>query len=1744
MTGVNINKIRHYAPGFNSRTTRLDADAAALTFKAGNKIISTSERLIADVSVKVAMPTSPNTDGKKRGLEKGTNYKNINGVVYDPDATKKEGQYFKHYVTESERIEALRSPDPVPNWGWMDRNAPTNSLPKPKTAVAKVTRYPVNPKTGEPMKSQGFEPEIKSLGKTIGERNPAGKLAARAARAMGLVIDSLGKFRCPPGTPAANRFTNERGEGCFGISASQIQNIASSLSNIMSAPGNRSRVTESLMNIGVSAYEIRKAYKENGIDGLRSLASRAGIGEGLVGDAGEDDPSYVSSVVARVRDVMDATRGAEARMNRVRDEKNKVINDLKTKYGITEPDEYLALGEIFRAMSEDPDAPFSSGQSEDPDAPSLPGQFEKLFMGGSPEEHEKWVIDTTVEMHLDAIRRKTGLLDKDAIIAAYEEAKRDGIPDTITNFIDAAIEREKKFRIGAFKQILVEASKNPETFKTENGKPFEIYVDFGYFVDSKGRSNFDFEGLGGVARPTDIYIGSGPAIQGYREGPGPGYMDLYEATGGDIDDQWRAITEAMSGDEKSRRWVETYSTDLAAEAGNGWEDFGAQVGAHEMTHKKQYDAVFEWFKLSYPDENFDALTNSELMSVVQEFIDTASDENIAQVFGISFNDLIDRRLDALAGQYSQVKQQEALGVLADTRNPRAFNQARNLAFFETHAELVANREVGLIGDNPEVDEVLDAFLPEKEIEIIDSVPPSPSGLIIPGSTSPHWGPLIVPGAPPVPDGDLIIPGRRPDAPIDSPKPVKPKRPITPGVLVEPTLPEGAGVIKTPRRPSAPTGRTPRGPVDPFEKDRHGKVPRMIKEERFTNQDIEEHLYGEDGKGGLWGMFRSARNMRIRKGHRLRDTQKKELLNNLVDTMGMSFEELEEIGQKAQRGENITPEEKRKLMSAITHLRNGANEFKIKSEEARRRYEERRQQGNTSTTDTYDDISEFRADLEQIQEEIEMYESLFQRVGRGFAPAVHDILTIVENGPYPDRLGASVGRNALRKSSQEARLSAEEIEAIDFVSDNPPISYLASRSAPDLEFELESNAEVLSAFRRHGITPPDSVTDSDIDSASPAMQALEKTVIEEDIVVEIEIDSIADTEPGSMYSIPSIQSAKIMGEEQDDRGGLASFTPSGSMTATAVGRMLGSRTGRKLIERVGVNPEQADVVQLIGEMAIGFSAGGPAGAIVPLARRGGRDAGEKALEVMVERGMIDQSVADKIIKHGLNRIASEGLPDEIIQAAEATRDRLLTEENRRKALEMGSAFQERSLELAEATREKVSELTESARGQAFEIAGSARERLRRRREGREKPDAVGPGASAGWSPDPSKPGQFRYFNGQVWTEHVSDSSGNQSVDNNPALANQPGWSEYQTGLLASRSGGSLNDPFAEETVPAAFSSPSISDPFEDYSPEAPSVPSVPYSDPFEDMFEESGRTGLASSSAARRSGKKITKKFRVDSKPREKPKTRQELISRAIPTNTSELLSILKESPFTQGKKSEQEILDLINIMEIDWEAQSRLNAKLDKTLNDSPGFEELLGEFDIPPMIVTKNGAAPGRFNREQMYQDPYRWESIEGEYFPEYGFLAFPPRVVNQEEVVSKAVDWPIPTDDILRHELSHTIHAMAMGKNRKARKKYEQDTAEQIDRLEEAISYAERNGIEKIDLINYSLSAEDQELAGEISRYAMTKKSEYIAELMTYMFPGKKTKFFMPKEEHFKMLSEFLDVPIEQLKQLHYKSSDIKFL
>jgi len=303
--------------------------------------------------------------------------------------------------------------------------------------------------------------------------------------------------------------------------------------------------------------------------------------------------------------------------------------------------------------------------------------------------------------------------------------------------------------------------------------------------------------------------------------------------------------------------------------------------------------------------------------------------------------------------------------------------------------------------------------------------------------------------------------------------------------------------------------------------------------------------------------------------------------------------------------------------------------------------------------------------------------------------------------------------------------------------------------------------------------------------------------------------------------------------------------------------------------------------------------------------------------------------------------------------------------------------------------------------------------------------------------------------------------------------------------------------------------------------------------------EMSRSGFSSRSS-RASAKKITKNFKVNGKPRKAPVDRDELIRRAVPQNAADMMRIIEESPYMEGKKSKQEIYELINMMDIDWVAQQKMRLKLERVLMDSPAFEELLNEYDIPLMIITKSGVAKYAGGTGTLYPKSDRWRNIEGEYMTEYGFIAFPARVVDQETVNNAVSDGPLPTDDIIRHELSHTIHAMAMAQSKKARKKYEADIADFIARMEDAIDYAERSGATEFDMRSVTMDPVDDALAGEISRYAQSKRAEYIAELLTHMLPGKRTKYVSLKDEHFKMLSEFLDIPIPRLRELYNKSLD----
>jgi len=125
-----------------------------------------------------------------------------------------------------------------PNFGWLDppssrsmSDAVDEMMKRPRI-VQEV--YEVD-KDGNPTKKvsgpdnedeEGENLKGKALGRTLREMNPGNTLVARAAKKFGVWVDAGGKFRCPPGTPQANQFTDDMGTTCFATSAREIANAA------------------------------------------------------------------------------------------------------------------------------------------------------------------------------------------------------------------------------------------------------------------------------------------------------------------------------------------------------------------------------------------------------------------------------------------------------------------------------------------------------------------------------------------------------------------------------------------------------------------------------------------------------------------------------------------------------------------------------------------------------------------------------------------------------------------------------------------------------------------------------------------------------------------------------------------------------------------------------------------------------------------------------------------------------------------------------------------------------------------------------------------------------------------------------------------------------------------------------------------------------------------------------------------------------------------------------------------------------------------------------------------------------------------------------------------------------------------------------------------------------------------------------------------------------------------------------
>ena len=1348
MTGVNYRKIRHYAPAVNGKNLRPDTDLRAILFRQANSLLISQDRLIADVSIKAAMPTIADSDGKKRGLESASSSKFVNqqGMVYDPDGKWEPGKIFKSYVTENERIEAMKMAEPYPNWGWLDADYQKNGVKAPNNVKVTTTEYNVDPRTGKPIMSNGVEIKA-ALGQTIREMKPGSNLGARAAKAFGVIVDALGKFRCPPGTPAANRFTNERGEGCFSISAAAQQVVAGVLSNILEfGNGDKASITQALLNAGVSQGEIQNAYSRNGMDGIRSLASAVGVefaGDNWV------DATYRTSALKKILERAQDTAKSVTGIRKKTEQRQDHLDMMLAKYGIMPTDDNSDIAELIMKMQAD-------GLFSD--------EFDinNIFLGGTAESHRNALKDALFNGEWGS-----GLTPEDG--RQYREDVKNGKVTDLTTYVDAAIERAEAVQRGNLQGLVLMQGKHPDAAKKVNIGIGLVGQELSFHAETKwtesGKYLIDFNPAVGM--------------KGLPPFPGEGKMHLVTAEGGTQEQHWSAISAHLSHQERMKTWVESHMTDLAASQGNGWEDFGAEVGIHEFMHVLQMEALKPLVE-KYSGKKITELTNSEIadyqyaiMVNPQSGLLTDSQMNslagdLKDVFGTDIEDLIAKRLDALAGSYSQDEQQNTLFYLnAYNNNTPVFDRdlgryltreetlqkyKNNLttAMLETLAELGAAREMGLI-EGKDIDEVL------SYVEPVDITPHSVPSLTPP---PPPLGPkLIDPRLPPLPGGGtIIIPGGgavpvsppRPDVPIDAPTPVIPSKPrpkpFIPALddaeidLVGDTDAWGLGDPAPSGIPSDPkdVGKTPG-------RARRSKISEAIADESMSNKKINAEYesirkkYKDTKSGPQTVNGRVQKLMEEKFGTRDIDELSDEQLLELNDHLkNLEYEEYEKARRLKQEIDNFNW---RGTELDDTHGDRLDNKYAEMNNRYKKLLSNARGFGfaASSVSDAYD-----------IRKEIERRKTLSPAEAAKFEEYDFGREVIY----YRGKLGLSSQNLNSIASAQRLLMTPQESAWLDAASVNPPdLSPALSGDTQGMSRLMSDTLEAVRAYTDNGIKVPEGLNPDEpqLIMSSNVLSAIDKSDIKKDIVVEfdIEIPDGADS-----VDISQLTRAEVITDSTKRNSGLASRDRIGGAAA-----LIGSKRVRKLLEKTGMEEKDADNLQFAASLATAFATTGPYGVAAILARRGGRDAADYWLKKSVENGWIDPSVAMKLEQQILNRVAPEGLPPDIINALEKSKDTLLNDATKEKARGIATTIEGRlrDFNVAEkvgAAREAISEFDtaetiEKAKDwaadfdaaetveKAREVAQSALSRIknRRRRGGSQAIEGGSPQVADPFSVDP-------------------------------------------------------------------------------------------------------------------------------------------------------------------------------------------------------------------------------------------------------------------------------------------------------------------------------------------------------------------------------------------------------------------------
>ena len=728
MTGFAPKKRTYLASRF-----KRNLEAAGFDFLRRQNMLSSEATLDADVVVKALNGSLDAAAQSARG-GKSTSRKKTSGtgveevekeVRFDPNGTRDPGQVLKLHVTAQD----LENPND--NWGWVDRVEP----PSPEKRRAnmqealewrasrpkiRVRSFEQDPRTGKPILDTAQEVDIKSLGRTIKDILPGTHLAGRAARGLGLIVDELGKFRCPPGTPAANQFTDSFGTNCF----KPVAGMRSAVGRIAGSLGRHS----SALFLGDPAVREKK---KNDLASRRAAEELAG---GMIG----------------------SSRSTQRAMKR----RNRAIQRLMDKYGITAgPEMNEDMWGLLEALAEN-------------DFPDL--DWKGIFTGVDGEP--MWDDSLTVKENVQALRAKLvedmlmfiSRQTKTAYDINHEEYDR-GTPQAV-ELVDKLVARQESAMRGVLGTLLHKAEHDPafanvkvlafrawdpndEESSLANywGTDGEVKPLFGFDVDrATGRTKgFTGEGMGVemLFNPTAMALRPFMQMRGDydedgneipfldRDGSRSAKPPLLEIstdgrdpqTGKTEAEKWEAIHEFLLHTSKINGFVDHYAWDISAAAhGGALEALAAHVAYHEFTHVKQYAQISQRVLEAFHRNGGEfKLRNGEVLTGLPEKWNNGQwAEAIAQVMleslppgvavdfpPIDIEAFEGSMLHILAGKYYQNEVRKWLkksgGRLVDDLEPGE-KPPRGLIvlMMEGMAELSALRDMGVI-EGDDIDEMLD-----------------------------------------------------------------------------------------------------------------------------------------------------------------------------------------------------------------------------------------------------------------------------------------------------------------------------------------------------------------------------------------------------------------------------------------------------------------------------------------------------------------------------------------------------------------------------------------------------------------------------------------------------------------------------------------------------------------------------------------------------------------------------------------------------------------------------------------------------------------------------------------------------------------------------------------------------------------------------------------------------------------------------------------------------------------------------